>query len=178
MGFVGGIGAASISAAIGVRNTNRSMAADVRARWDGALLEKSSALIVAARSVRHLAERFGRVADPDAQRSKIDEAHERLRVLDAEIRLLGNRRVQKAARDVRHHAYSVRVFGEEGRDPRADDYPGTAPIERLSDALQEFQRAVRVQLQAPDPEDVLHDDIDQLRPGLKPLSGEKRSKIA
>ena len=79
LGFVGGIGAAGISAAVGVWNTNRSMAADVRARWDTALLEKSSTFVVAVRSVRHLAERYDRTADKVAQRAAIDKAHEQLR---------------------------------------------------------------------------------------------------
>ena len=178
LGFVGGLGAAGLSAVAGVWSNNRRMAADVRARWDEALLERSSALVAAVGSVRHLARRYDRVADKDAQRSKIDQAHEQARVLAEEIRLLGNLRVQHAARQVLHHLYSVRVLGEEGRDPRAGDYPGTAPLARLSDSLQEFYRAVRSQLRAEDPETVLDYDINQVNPGMKPLGRKSRSKIA
>jgi hypothetical protein len=39
---------------------------------------------------------------------------------------------------VAHHAYTVRVEGEEGRDPRGKEYPDQKPVSRLNDALQEF----------------------------------------
>jgi hypothetical protein len=79
---------------------------------------------------------------------------------------------------VAHHTYAVRVEGEEGRDPRGEDYPDQKPISRLNDALQEFHRAVRAQLRAPDPEDVLHsDDLEILASGLKPLPMSKRSSL-
>lgn len=52
------------------------------------------------------------------------------------------------------------------------------PISRLNDALQAFHRAVRAQLRAPDPEDVLHsDDLEILASGLKPLPMSKRSSL-
>ena len=97
--------------------------------------------------------------------------------LAEELRLLGNTKVQKATRDVVHHVYSVRVFGEERRDPRANDYPGTDPIGRLRDSLQQFYIAVRVQLQAEDAENVLHGDVDEVKADMKPLSRKARSKL-
>ena len=155
------------------------MAADIQSKWDAALLERSTDFITAARSLRHHAERYGRTADKDGRRVRLDEAQEQLRILSGQLRLVGTRRVQVAARSVVHHAYAVRVEGEEGRDPRSDEYPDRKPIRRLSDALQEFSRAVRVQLRAPDPEDVIHDDdLDVLALGLEPLPMSKRSSRA
>jgi 4-amino-4-deoxy-L-arabinose transferase-like glycosyltransferase len=89
----------------------------------------------------------------------------------------GDSRVQVAARRVVHHAYTVRVHGEEGRDPLKDEYPDREPVGRLNDALQEFHRAVRAQLRAPDAEDVLHDDeLEGI--GLRPLTISERSTHA
>jgi 4-amino-4-deoxy-L-arabinose transferase-like glycosyltransferase len=153
------------------------MAADIQARWDAALLERGTDFVTATRSLRHHAERFQRSADQTARRTKIDEAQEQLRVLSEQLRLVGDSRVQVAARRVVHHAYAVRVQGEEGRDPRAEDYPDLDPISRLNDALQEFHRAVRAQLRAPDAEDVLHDD-ELASIGLKALTVSQRSTHA
>ena len=155
------------------------MAADIQARWDAALLDRSTDFAAAARSLRHLAERYNRSLDKDEQRRRLDEAQERLRVLSEELRLVGSRRVQVAARRVQHHAYAVRVEGEEGRDPRHDAYPDHTPVARLNDALQEFYRSVRTQLRAPDPEGVIHDnDLDNIASGLKPLTAPERSTVA
>ena len=111
--------------------------------------------------------------------SQLDEAQEQLRTLAVQLHLVGSSRAQVAARRVAHHAYAIRVEGEEGRDPRGEDYPGQKPISRLNDALQEFHRAVRAQLRAPDSEDVLHsDDLEILASGLKPLPMSKRSSVA
>lgn len=178
-GFLGAVLGASLAGFVAWRTSNSRMAADVQARWDGALLERSTDFVMAVRSLRHHAERFARSTDKDRRRVQLDEAQEQLRVLAAQLHLVGSRRVQVAARRVTHHAYAVRVEGEEGRDPRAEDYPGQRPVSRLNDALQEFHRAVRVQLRAPDAEDVLHDDdLEILASGLKPLPLAKRSSVA
>ena len=158
LSFIGGLVAAGLGAYVVTRTNDQRMAAEVRARWDSALLERSDAFAAATRSLRHLAERVPRHDDHDGQWTALDEAHQRMRVACEQLRLLGNRRVQVAARSVIHHAYAVRVQGEEGRDPRAEEYPSTSPVTRLNDALQEFYRAVREQLGAEDPEAVLHDD--------------------
>jgi hypothetical protein len=155
------------------------MAADIRARWDAALLDRSTAFVTAARSLRHLAERYGRAVDQDEQRRRLDVAQEQLRILSEQLRLVGSPRVQVAARRVQHHAYAVRVEGEESRDPRAKDYPQHKPVARLNDALQEFHRSVRSQLRAPDAEDVIHaDELDNIALGLKPLDWSRRSSTA
>jgi hypothetical protein len=154
------------------------MAADVQSRWDAALLERSSDFVTAARSLRHHAERFGRSDDQSARRVALSEALELLRTLSEQLRLVGSSRVQLAARRVVHHAYAVRVKGEEGRDPRGEEYPDQEPVSRLNDALQEFHRAVRAQLRAPDAESVLHDDdLEVLAQDLKPLPMSKRASV-
>lgn len=176
MGFVGGLGAAGTTAYVGTRDNSRRMDADIRARWDAALLDRSSELAAAVRSVRHLSERYQRSLDKDQQRVKIDQAHEQARVLSEQLRLVGDRRVQIAGRRVLHHLYAVRVYGEEERDPRHEDYPDTTPVGRLNDALQEFYRAVRGQLNAKSPEDVVHDDdLQTISASIAPLSVSSRS---
>lgn len=143
------------------------------------LLDGGTEFVVAARSLRHLAERYGRAVDKDEQRHRLDEAQERLRVLSEKLRLVGSRRVQVAARRVQHHAYAVRVEGEEGRDPRHESYPDQKPVARLNDALRAFRCSVRTQPRAPDPEGVIHDDeLDNIAQGLKPLTWAERSSVA
>jgi 4-amino-4-deoxy-L-arabinose transferase-like glycosyltransferase len=176
-GFLGGVVGAALAGLVAWRTNSSRMAADIQARWDAALLERGTDFVTATRSLRHHAERFQRSADQTARRTKIDEAQEQLRVLSEQLRLVGDSRVQVAARRVVHHAYAVRVQGEEGRDPRAEDYPDLDPISRLNDALQEFHRAVRAQLRAPDAEDVLHDD-ELASIGLKALTVSQRSTHA
>lgn len=176
-GFLGGVVGAALAGLVAWRTNSSRMAADIQARWDAALLERGTDFVTATRSLRHHAERFQRSADQTARRTKIDEAQEQLRVLSEQLRLVGDSRVQVAARRVVHHAYAVRVQGEEGRDPRAEDYPDQDPISRLNDALQEFHRAIRAQLRAPDAEDVLHDD-ELASIGLKALTVSQRSTHA
>jgi hypothetical protein len=66
---------------------------------------------------------------------KLDDAHEKLRALAEQLRLVGDRRVQIAARVVVYHAHAVRIQGEVGSDPRESRFPNKAPIDRLNDAL-------------------------------------------
>lgn len=150
------------------------MDADIQARWDAALLERSSSMAEAARSLRHHAELFARTEDKSASLKQLGAAQEKLRVLVEQLRLVGSPRVQIAAREVLLHAYSVRVLHVDGHDPRAQDFV-KKPIPRLNDALQEFYRAVRVQLRAPDAEQVIHDDELRQAMALEPLTPQQRS---
>lgn len=178
LGFLGGVAASGLTAATTVRINRSRIHADTRARWDSALLEKCNEMSAATRSLRHVAERYQRSTDKNAQRAKLDDHLQQIRVLTEQLRLLGNGSVQIAARRVHHHAYSVRVMGEEGRDPRAESYPGTSPIRRLNDALQEFYCAVRLQLGLAQPDDVIHDDDLDLISGtsnVQPLDWSNRS---
>jgi hypothetical protein len=177
--FFGVVVTSGLTAYITVKATKSKMNADIRARWEAALMDRSSDFASATRAVRHLAERFDRSGDEDRQRAALDIHHVKVRTLTEELRLVGSPQVQATARKVQHHLYSVRVQGEELRDPRAADYPDTTPIGRLNDALQEFYRAVREQLNADDAENVLHDDdLDAISKGLQPLPMPKRSRQA
>ncbi|MEU8007280.1 hypothetical protein AB0B66_39480 [Catellatospora sp. NPDC049111] len=176
LSFLGGVLAVSLTAYVSLAVNRRKMDGETLARWEAVLFEKSAQLAEAARSLRHHAERYAAGADQDARRDRVNDAQERLRIAMEQLRLVGNRRVQIAARVVVHHAYAVAMLGVDDRDPRSDQYPDTPPAARLNDALQEFYRAVRQQLRAADPEDVLHeDDFDGIAAGLRPLTPEQRS---
>ncbi|WP_155368576.1 hypothetical protein [Catellatospora vulcania] len=178
LSFGGGVLAAVLAASAALRVNRTKMAGDTKARWEAVLFDKSAQLAEAARSLRHHSERYRHSSDKDARKQRIDDAQEKLRIAMEQLRLVGNRRVQVAARVVMHHAYAVAVQGVDNRDPRADRYTDTPPIARLNDALQEFYRAVRQQLRAADPEDVLHDDdLARIADGLQPLTPEQRSSI-
>jgi hypothetical protein len=177
--FVGGLVAAAIGGWTLWKTNKQSMEANLQAHWDAALLQHSETFVSSVRTLRHLAQRYARSIDKTAQRAALDAAHLQMRVSAGQLHLLGTPRVQVAARLVTHHAYSVRVQGEEGRDPRAHDHLGKPPVGRLNDALQEFHRAVRSQLRAPDAESVLHDDdLTVIGQGLQPLTLEQRSQTA
>jgi hypothetical protein len=60
--------------------------------------------------------------------------------------------VQETAREVVHHAYSVRKEYEEGDDPRAGTYPGTSPRGRLMASLRPYYIAVRRELGVREPD--------------------------
>jgi hypothetical protein len=168
--FVGGMVAATLAAFVALRTNRSKMAADILARWDAALLEMSTEFTDAARRLRHHSEGFQRSLDKEDRTEELDDAHEKLRALAEQLRLVGDRRVQIAARLVVYHAYAVRVQGEEGRDPRESRFPDKAPVDRLNDALQEFYRAARHQLRAPDPEDVIHsDELHRIAEGVERL---------
>ncbi len=176
LSFVGGIAAVALTSGVTVLVNRRKMDGETRARWDALLFEKAAALAEAARRLRHHAERYPHAADRQARLDKVAEAQENLRVTVEQLRLVGNKRVQVAARTVLHHGYAVVLQYTEDRDPRAEQYPGVLPVRRLNDALQEFYRAVREQLRAPDHADVLHDDdFDEIVKGLRPLPPDQRT---
>ncbi|MEV0460359.1 hypothetical protein [Catellatospora methionotrophica] len=176
--FLGAVLAATLTSLVAYFVNSRKMAGDTRARWDAVLFDKSAVLAEAARSVRHHAERYRHSTDKAARQQRIDDAQERLRIAMEQLRLVGNRRVQDAARRVMHHAYAVAMQGVDNRDPRAEHYADVPPIARLNDALQEFYRSVRQQLRAEHPEDVLHDDdFDRIAAGLQPLAPDQRSSV-
>jgi hypothetical protein len=172
--FFGALIGALLAGFAAARVNRAKMSADVQARWDAALLERSSDMAEAARSLRHHAEHFKRSKNQDALLEQLGEAQEKLRVSAEQLRLVGSRRVQEAAREVLMHAYSVRMLEVDGRDPRKDDFV-KKPIDRLNDALQEFYRAVRVQLRAPDAEDVIHHDDLRREMTLGSLTMQQRS---
>ncbi|MFD0591270.1 hypothetical protein ACFQZ4_00660 [Catellatospora coxensis] len=177
LGFLGGVLAVALTSYVSITVNRRKMDADTQARWEAALFEKSSQLAEAARSLRHHAEQYADSGDKQLCRDRMDSAQEKLRVAVEQLRLVGDRRVQVAARTVKLHAWAVFQQGVDGRDPRAASFPDTEPIGRLNDALQEFYRAVRRQLRAPDAEDVLHDD-DLDRRAERPQAPAQRAESA
>ena len=136
-------------------------------RWDMSLYELCAQFTVSVRQMIAEAEQTGVISDPMVRRQRqeqLDEFRVRLRTLQEQIRLLGNSELQSAARLVLHHAYAVRTVSLGGPDPRADDYPGTDPRERLNASIRGFYVAARKQLRVEHPLDVSPDEIIPERP--------------
>ena len=67
-GFLGAVVGAALAGFVAWRTNNSRMAADIQVRWDAALLERSTDLMTAVRSLRHHAERF---AEPGNRRGPV-----------------------------------------------------------------------------------------------------------
>jgi len=120
-------------------------------RRDASLFTLSADFAAAARELVHLVMQVDDGVEPRPDAHKIDAARLRLRTLMEQIRLLGGIEVQTAARLVVRHVYAMRVvLVDGGPDPRADEFPGVGPQERVHRALREFYVAVRRQLQVAD----------------------------
>ena len=126
-------------------------------RWDQDLAHYTAELIASARRLRHIAGRLDRADDRPLMVRLLDEQHESLRSLAAQVGLLGSLDVQERARMVARHAYAVRAVGDGLGDPRASEYPDSNPDDRLVDAIADLQLAVRRQLRMPDADDVLNE---------------------
>jgi hypothetical protein len=127
---------------------------DIQTRWDTQLFEASAAFALAGRTLLHYAER----AQGSDQRyrsdlERVDEEHARMRALSEQLRLIGDSAVQRTARTVVHHAYSVRGLAEGKPDVHAQRY-GSPPRERYLTSLDAFYRACRHQLRVAHPDDV------------------------
>ena len=161
-----------IGAAIGVIPTylseRRKERHELAIRWDGALYELCGDFSTTVREFVHLARRHGRVANEEQRVAQLEKNHAHLRGLAQQIRLLGSRDLQQAAREVEHHAWWVRAVSEGREDRLADYYAGMSPEERLRDALLRLYVAARVQLGVPKPEDVAPDD--PIDPSREPVS--------
>lgn len=174
-GFLGGIIAAGVAAFAVMRSNSSRMAADIRARWGQALLERAASSRL-RRGVSGTS--LSATAVSSTKRGRAISAHGSTKLMNSfgsfpsSLRLVGNQRVQIAARVVQYHAYAVRVQGEENRDPREEERPEKPPVARLNDALQEFYRPVCQQLRAADPEGVIHsDNLEEIAKGLSPSPG-------
>ncbi len=157
-----------IGAAVGVIPTylieRRKERHELAIRWDGALYELCKDFSNTVREFVHLARRRGRVANEEQRAAELDKNHAHLRGLAQQIRLLGSKDLQQAAREVEHHAWWVRAVLEGREDRLAGHYAGMPPEDRLRDALLRLYVAARVQLGVPKPEDVAPDDpIDPSR---------------
>lgn len=114
-------------------------------------LERTTEFTRAARRLRARSEAYG--SNPsEANLGSILTAHEDLWVAFEGLVMVASVEVQEAAREVLHHAYSVRKEYEEGVDPRADTYPGTSPRGRLMASLRPYYVAVRRELGVLEPD--------------------------
>jgi hypothetical protein len=136
-------------------------------RWDMSLYQLCAEFTVSVRHMIAEAEQTGATSDAMMRRQRqeqLDEHRVRLRTLQEQIRLLGNSELQTSARLVLHHAYAVRTVSLGGADPRAEDYPGTDPRERLNTSIRGFYVAARKQLRVEHPLDVSPDEVIPERP--------------
>ena len=117
----------------------------LRTRWDSSLFELCSDFASSTRRFRELCLRGGQF-DTDA----LDEEHERLRRLSEQIRLLGSWDVQVASRWIVRHAWAVRHVAEGNDDPRAEEFPGESPLDRMDSGLDFLYLAARRQLRVGD----------------------------
>jgi hypothetical protein len=140
--------------------------AALRTRWDPTLQESCAGF---AATARRLLELSGEIqpgsegADRGAAVAAMRAEHARLQTLMAEVRLLAGVPVQLAAREVVRHGWALRVMASVGADPRAADFGGREPRERVLEALFDFYRVARRELQVR--------DADGLAPLNPPLIG-------
>ncbi|WP_446212384.1 hypothetical protein [Micromonospora sp. IBSANI012] len=147
---------------------------ELATRWDAPLYELSVEFASTVRVFRHLVARMAGAPDPAAQHDRTEEERQRLLALLEQIRLVGDERVQRAARMVVRHSWAVLRVAEGHADTRAAEFGGVPPETRLSTSLHEFIRAVRVQLRVPDPECIASDEPDDW-PEL--TDGQRRFRI-
>ncbi|HYN92828.1 MAG TPA: hypothetical protein VES42_03155 [Pilimelia sp.] len=129
-------------------------------RWDTPLFTLSVEFISASQHFGHAAGRIpgAEPADRAAVAARAAEEQQKMRSLQIQLRLLGDVRVQRAARMVIRHAWAVMRVAQGDEDPRAAEYAGVPPHTRLSDALHDFIRASRAQLRVNDPETIATDE--------------------
>jgi hypothetical protein len=131
---------------------------NLRTRWDSPLYALTVELISAAEHFRHFARQVPDADDRQAAIARAVEEQQKIRSLQIQLRLVGNVRVQRAARMLIRHAWAVMRVAQGHEDPRAAEFAGKSPGTRLSDTLQEFIRASRVQLRVEDPENIAADE--------------------
>ncbi|GIF51686.1 hypothetical protein DFJ67_7761 [Asanoa ferruginea] len=130
----------------------------LRTRWDASL---SIDFVSACQRYQRLVGRLGSAVDGDAHRVTIETEREAMGALLVQLRLVGNVRVQRAARMMIRHAWAVLRVAEGHEDPRAAEFGGAPPGERMREAEQEFIRACRVQLRVAEAEDLAADEPSQ-----------------
>lgn len=140
-----------VGAAIGMVPTifleRARLRAALRTRWDPTLQQRCAEFAATARRLLELSEEMQQDANRDAA---MRAEHARLQTLMAEVRLLAGVPVQLAARQVVRHGWALRVTASAGTDPRAGDFGGREPRERVLEALFDFYRVARRELQVRD----------------------------
>ena len=81
-------------------------------RWDPALYELCKDFAASVREFVHLARRYDRSTNKEQHIARVDERHAQLRELAQQMRLLGSKELQQAAREVEHHVWWVREVCE------------------------------------------------------------------
>ncbi|MFC5185905.1 hypothetical protein [Actinomadura harenae] len=130
----------------------------LRKRWDEPMHQLCSETVVRVRKILHGRNRVKHAgADRDAVLHEMEDEYHELRLLVEQIRLLGTRDLQVAARMMLRHSYAVLAETREEPDPRADEY-AEPPYERLVDAVQRFRIEARKQLSVETPEEIAPED--------------------
>jgi hypothetical protein len=127
-------------------------------RWDVALYELCKDYSATVREFVHLARRLDRSGNKEERAARFDEHHAHLRGLAQQMRLLGSKDLQQAAREIEHHVWWVRAVCEGGEDRLAGHYAGVPPEDRLRAAMQRLYVAARAQLGVPRPAEVVSDE--------------------
>jgi len=107
--------------------------------------DHTAAVVAAGRLLLHELSRAQRDGIRDRSEA-VSEQHSNIRVGCALLTLVGSSAVQKAARLVRHHAYSAATLATTGVDPRESTYPRDSAYERLEWALDWLLEGTRAQL--------------------------------
>jgi hypothetical protein len=131
---------------------------ELAVRWDSALYELCNAFAAKVREFVHLARRYDRSTNKEQHIARVDESHAQLRELAQQMRLLGSKELQQAAREVEHHVWWVREVCEGREDALAEYYESRPPEIRLRTAIHQLYVAARAQLGIANPEDVAPDE--------------------
>ncbi|MEV4253614.1 hypothetical protein AB0J52_10650 [Spirillospora sp. NPDC049652] len=130
----------------------------LRKRWDEPMHQLCSETAVRVRKILHGRNQVKHAgADRDSVLREMEDDYHELRLLVEQIRLLGTRDLQLAARLMLRHAYAVLAETRDEADPRADEY-SKAPYERLVGSVHQFRIEARKQLRVETPEDVAPED--------------------
>lgn len=136
--------------------------AALRIRWDQTLHTVCAKFAACTRRIIDISEEAGPGLPTSRRRElerEIDIEHRTLQELMAEIRLLGNKATQAAARHVVRDSWALRTQALTGNDPRAADVGGIEPRIRTLNGLLAFYVAARNQLRVPEA-----DDLELLNP--------------
>jgi hypothetical protein len=133
-----GAAAAVVGAIIGALNIGG------KRRWDDELLTASSEFLVAVHQAERLAYNIRNL--PDAQRTErlveLNTIHTTAALNERRVALVGNHKVQKAARLARRHLYAVvHVEAHHEEDPQPET--GETPRARLDEEIKALVREVR-----------------------------------
>ncbi|MEH0841188.1 hypothetical protein V6U81_02185 [Micromonospora sp. CPCC 205711] len=132
--------------------------AALRTRWDITLHTACAKFAACTRRIVDISEEAAPDLDADQRRTlqqELDREHRTLQELMAEVRLLGNRATQEAARAVVRDAWALRTEALTGADPRKEEFGDFTPRSRTLDGLLAFYAAARRQLQVPEAADLI-----------------------